>query len=91
MTYYVFVLGTDVGIYYFKAPYQSAHSLLFNVEGYIALLLPVIVIILLVVLVKITQQKVWGVFSKGLLALNILSYGAIMILAFYWGLYNVLG
>lgn len=91
MAYYVFVLSTDVGIYYFKAPYESAHSLLFNAEGYIAFVLPAVVVALLIVLVKIIQQKAWGVFNIGVLLLNTLSYCALMVLAYYWGLYNVLG
>lgn len=89
MMYYVFVLATEINIYYFPAPYKHYKFSMMNIAAYIPFLLLLLIVPLLWINFKIFKEKVWLRFSKWLFTLNNVVYLALLILFAYWGLYNI--
>lgn len=86
LSYYMFVLATNMGIYYFDAPYKVT-SFAINVSSYTPLLLLVGIFPLLVYCIKIFREKKWSIFSKFILTLNILLYLILLSMFAYWELF----
>ncbi len=89
LLYYVFVLATNDGIFYFPAPYKDYKPSLLNIAAYIPFLMLLLIIPLLRINLKVFKENVWRNFSKWLFAVNNLSYLVLIILFAYWGLFNV--
>jgi hypothetical protein len=89
LTYYMYVLATNLYIFYFSAPYQDHPFSIQNIAAYIPFLLLILVIPLAMLNLKIIREKAWPFFSQGLFALNNLTYWALMAFFLYWGLLGI--
>lgn len=86
LIWYLFILATNVNVYYFDAPYKHYSSLLINMSSYIPYLFLIALIPLMVYslrLIKATKNKRW---IKGALVLNNLIYLTLIAGFAYWGL-----
>lgn len=89
MFYYMFVLCTNIYIFYFSAPYIDAHNLLISAASYIPCLILFLIVPLFLLNIKLFIEKIWGRFSKWLFMLNNLVYLTLIVVFAYWGLFNV--
>lgn len=89
LTYYMFILATEIGIYYYPAPYRNYKFGLIDVASYLPYLLLLLLIPLLIVNRKVLKVNVWKTFSKILFTTNIVAYVILISLFFYWGFFNV--
>ncbi len=89
MAYFMYVLETDMGIFYFPAPYKSSSSLLINAAAYLPFVLLPLLFPLCRLNRKVLREQAWHPVSRGLLTLNNLAYSGLVTLFFYWGFYNV--
>ena len=89
MMYYVFVLATEVNIFYFPAPYKNYKPSLLDLAGYIPFLTLLLIIPLLLINRKVFIENAWRKFSKWLFTINSLTYLTLIVLFAYWGLYNI--
>ncbi|MEO8147820.1 MAG: hypothetical protein ABI723_09300 [Bacteroidia bacterium] len=88
MMYYMFVLASEMNIFYFPAPYKDYKFSMLNIAAYIPFMI-LLLIIPLYINRKIFKENAWRNFSKWLFTLNNLAYLALIIMFTYWGLYNV--
>jgi len=91
MAYFMFVLETEIGIYYFPAPYHGHGSVMVDMAAYLPFLLLLLIIPLVVVNTNVFKRGSWRLFSAFLFGLNNLVYIVLIVLFSYWGLYNVFG
>ncbi|NHM07082.1 hypothetical protein G4D82_07600 [Flavobacterium sp. CYK-4] len=89
LMYYMFALSTEIGIYYFPAPYQHYKFGLIDIASYLPFLLLILIVPLLVFCRKLFREQVWTKISRSFLVLNNLFYLMLIVLFFYWGLYDV--
>jgi hypothetical protein len=87
--YYMIVLSGSVNVFYFSAPYKHPTNIFVSLTSYIPFLLLLIIIPFFIGNYRIIKDKSWGIFSKGLLTLNYLTYSILIVLFFYWKFYNV--
>jgi hypothetical protein len=89
MIWYLFVLSTNMGIYYFDAPFQHYSSLAVSMSSYI----PFIILILIFPfsLFTLLYQKCHkiGSWMNVLLLSNYLIYWLLIFSFSYWGLFQV--
>lgn len=89
LTAYLFILATNVSIYYFDAPYKHYNSNLISASSYIPfLLLSTIVPLTLFTLKQIKSVKP-NHLVKAVLISNNLIYFMLIICFGYWGLYSI--
>lgn len=84
---YFFVLTTNIGVYYFDAPYEDYGSGLITISSYIPyvfLLLIIPVGILTFRFIKAPQNKMW---IRSLLLFNNIIYVVALLAFAYWGLF----
>ena len=87
LTFYFFVLATNINIYYFNAPYRHYGSDFITLSSFTPLLLLLATILLIPYTIGIVRNK-WGIAWTSLLAGNACIY-VMSILGFaYWGLFN---
>ncbi len=89
MAFYVFLLSTEMNLYFFPAPYSDGSLSLVTISSYIPFLLLVLIIPVLTINVKILKNSVWHFFPKWVFTLNSTVYLALIVLFIYWGFYNV--
>ncbi|MGV9012359.1 MAG: hypothetical protein ACOH13_07175 [Flavobacteriales bacterium] len=90
MTYYMFKLAMEIGIFYFPAPYREPGSTLLTLAGYLPFVILVALIPMLLLNRKVVKEKAWRGASRWLITLNSTACLALVALFAYWGLYNVL-
>lgn len=88
VSYYLFILATDIKVYYFTSPYEGNYSIK-TLATYIPYLLILIIIPVLLINKKIVQQNTWSIFSKFLISLNSLMYLILIVLFSYWKFYII--
>lgn len=89
LVYYLFVLATNIGIYYFDAPYQHHNSNWISLSSYIPFLLILILVPLSVynlLYIRLNKATKW---ISGSLILNNLIYFILTAAFGYWGLYSI--
>lgn len=83
---YMFVLTTNIEIYYFPSPYVHHSSSLITLSSYI----PYIIVFYLLSIVFLHLRKnyfiSWSRFSKGLLIINNTILASLTLAFFYWGI-----
>ena len=89
MMYYMYVLKTEPGIFYFPAPYKAPGSTLVSMASYIPFLAFLTLIPLLYINGKLFRERVWHPVSRGLFTLNNMAVLGLVGLFAYWGLYNI--
>ncbi|MGX7668681.1 hypothetical protein [Flavobacterium pedocola] len=87
--YYMFVLCTNINVFYFKAPYEDYGSWLITLTSYIPFLLLLLVIPIGKLTFKTCKNNTFNTVTKFILILNLTSYITLIGLFFYWGFYNV--
>lgn len=84
---YMFILSTNINIYYFSAPYKDPRNLLINISSYIPFLLLALIVPLLVINYKVITERLWNNFSSFILSVNNLLYIILIGLFIYWRFY----
>lgn len=87
--YYMYVLCTEIYIFYFSAPYSNPYNIFVTLTSYIPFVLLILLIPLFIINVKLFMMKRWSSFSTFLLTLNNSVYVILIWLFNYWGLYDV--
>jgi uncharacterized membrane protein YhaH (DUF805 family) len=89
LTAYLFVLATNIYIYYFDAPYEHYRSNLISASSYTPFLLLLTIIpftLLTIKRFKSVKTKSW---IKAMLVTNNLIYLMLIVSFGYWGLYSI--
>lgn len=83
---YMFVLATNIEIYYFDSPFVHYNSMLITLSSYI----PYLMVFFLVLITFLRWKKVliqeWSLFSKGILWLNSFLIVCWLFAFVYWGI-----
>ena len=88
LTFYIFILYTNIAIFYSSAPYQDYKFTIQTIAAYIPFLLLLLIIPFLRINFKVFKESSWR-FSKWLFAFTNLTYLTLLILFTYWGLFNI--
>jgi hypothetical protein len=86
---YMYVLIRNEGIYYFPSPYNDGRSIIVAMTSYLPFVLLIAIIPVLTVVVKIYREKKWRWFANYLLGANSIAYIILVVLFFYWKLFDV--
>lgn len=89
MMYYMFALSKEMSIFYFSAPYQHYEFGLLDIAAYLPFLVLLLIVPLVVMNVRLFREKIWNIITKSLFAFNNLICIVLIVLFFYWGLYDV--
>lgn len=81
---YMYVLTTNIGIYYFPSPYVHPSSLLITLSSAIPYLIVLAFIGIGYFFLKNTDRRSWGSFSLFLLMANCLAFSALSVGFVYW-------
>ena len=87
--YYMYVLSSNVGVFYFPAPYQSPANALVSLASYIPLLLLVLILPLLILNYRIFKEHCWSRFASVLFTINNLIYLGLIGLFQHWKFFEV--
>ena len=85
--YYMFVLSTNINIFYFDSPYKSYSSTLVSMTSYIPYVLLAIIIPLIRFNLKLFKEKLWNTLALIILSLNSLLYLILIGFFVYWRFY----
>jgi hypothetical protein len=91
LSYYMFVLATNINIFYFSAPYVHYKFNAISVSSYLPYLLALLIVPALILNWKIFKNAAWGFLPKWMFALQNLTYLFLIFLFAYWGFYDVFG
>lgn len=89
LMFYMFVLATEINVYYFPAPYSDLTFSMTTIASYIPYLLLLIIIPLLIFNKNILKQNTWSFFSKFLISFNSFVYLILIALFSYWKFYSI--
>lgn len=87
--YYMFVLSSNLAVFYFPAPYQSPTNAFVSLASYIPLLLLVLILPLLILNYRIYKEHCWSGFTSGLFTINNVIYIGLIGLFQYWEFFDV--
>jgi len=90
MAYYMIILAREQGIFYFPAPYQSSQFGLIEIAAYLPFLVLLLIIPFVIINISVIKNNLWKTISKLLFTLNNFAYILLIVLFFYWGLYDVI-
>ena len=85
--YYMFVLSTNINIFYFASPYKSNSSIAVSLTSYLPYVLLVIIIPLIGFNLKLIQEKNWNNLAVITLSLNTILYLILIGFFVYWRFY----
>jgi hypothetical protein len=85
----MFVLATNIGIYYFNAPYHHYSDKIISLSSYIPFLLLIVIIPLFRYNFKVIKEKSWSLISSLLFTVNNIIYSILLGAFIYWGLFSV--
>jgi hypothetical protein len=83
---YLFVLATNINVFYFPSPYQSSSKLI-SLASFLPYFISGLGIVLLFLFWKKQHPLSWNRFSKGLFLLNAIGLSALFLGFFYWNLF----
>ncbi|MBN2664587.1 MAG: hypothetical protein JXR68_13140 [Bacteroidales bacterium] len=89
MFYYMFVLATNIDIYYFSAPFKHYSSVLISLSSYIPFLLLVLISPLIRFNYLLFKNNIWSFFSRLIYTLNITTFMVLLLLFVYWRFFDV--
>jgi hypothetical protein len=89
MAYYMFLLGSEINIFYFPAPYTVSGSPVMNAFSYVPFLILLLIIPLITVNVRLFIHSTWGQSAKWIFTINNVTYLLLIGLFAYWGLYSI--
>jgi hypothetical protein len=85
--YYMYVLSTNMNIFYFASPYKSSLSTLISLTSYLPYVLLVLIIPLIKFNLKLVKEKLWNTFALITLSLNSMLYLILIGFFVYWRFY----
>ncbi len=88
LTFYFFVLATNIGIYYFDAPFKHYSSTLISMSSYMPFLLLILTVPVFAYTIRFVRHAGVKAGVKSLLVANNLIYVLSIIAFAYWGLFN---
>lgn len=83
---YLFVLATNINVFYFPTPYQLSSKLI-SLASFLPYFISGLGIVLLFLFWKKQNPLSWNRFSKGLFLLNAIGLSALFLEFFYWNLF----
>jgi cytochrome c oxidase subunit IV len=86
--YYMYVLSSNLAVFYFPAPYQSPTNAFVSLASYIPLLLLVLILPLLILNYRIYKEHCWSAFALALFTINNLTYIGLIGLFQYWKFFD---
>jgi hypothetical protein len=86
---YMFVLATNIEIYYFDSPFVHSNSLLVTFSSYTPYLMVLFLVLFAFLRWKNVYFQEWTALSKGILWLNSLMIFSLIIGFLYWDLFNL--
>lgn len=86
-TYYMFVLVTNMSIFYFTAPYQDASRWTITLTSYLPYLIVLLILPFWYITFKLIRQSNWAKWAIGLVTLNLLAYTVLIGFFVYWQFY----
>lgn len=89
MFYYMYVLVTNMNIFYFAAPYEHFMSNLISMSSYIPFIMLAAMFPSVKLNYKILKEHSWGIFWKFLLTSNNFAFIVLFGLFIYWGFYDI--
>lgn len=87
--YYMFVLNTNINIFYFSAPYKDSYNSLISMSSYLPYVLLAVIIPLLVINYKVIKEKYWSKLAIAVLTTNNLLYLILIGFFIYWRFYFI--
>jgi len=87
--YYMYVLSSNLAVFYFPAPYQSPTNSFVSLASYIPLLLLLLILPLLILNYRIYKERCWSAFASGLFTVNNLIYIGLIGLFQSWKFFDV--
>ena len=87
---YLFILATNIGIYYFDAPYQHYGSKLITLSSYMPFLLIFLIAPLTYYTIRFLRSNGKSIWLKSTLIINSAIYFILLFGFGYWGLFDVL-
>jgi len=87
---YLFILATNINIYYFDAPYQHYSSQLISLSSFIPFILLLIIVPISYYNLRFLKSNTKAFFVKSSLVANNAIYFMLLIGFVYWGLFDVL-
>ena len=85
--YYLYVLSTNMNIFYFASPYKSSFSPIISITSYLPYVILVVIIPLIKFNLKLFKEKLWNSFALIILSLNSLLYLILIGFFVYWRFY----
>lgn len=89
LAFYLFVLATNIYIYYFDAPYNQPDSGFISASSYTPFILLLALVPILPFSFKMWKSPKAGGCLKGLLVVNHIIYGTLIFSFGYWGLFGL--
>ena len=89
MFYYSYVLIRNQAVFYFPSPYHDIRFSLLNLAAYLPFLLLILIFPLVKANVYIFKKSSWKWFFKYLYLLNNILFVTLLLLFYYWGLFDV--
>ncbi|MFT6998387.1 MAG: hypothetical protein ACJAQ4_002148 [Cryomorphaceae bacterium] len=86
---FLFVLATEINIYYFNAPYQHYSCALISASAYVPFLLLIALVPLTVYTARFMKLPKGSAWSKGFLLFNGGTYLVLTVCFFCWGFYSI--
>jgi cytochrome c oxidase subunit IV len=87
--YYMFILNTNINIFYFSAPYYDSYNSLISMASYLPYVLLAVIIPLLVINCKVIKEKYWSKLAIAVLTTNNLLYLILIGFFIYWRFYFI--
>lgn len=90
MSFYMYVLMSSIGVFYFSAPYKDPTSVLISGTSYLPFVVLGMMIPMVLSGIKLIQLKHSSRFTTGIFIANTVTYGMLIALFVYWDFYTVL-
>lgn len=87
--YYMFVLCTNINIFYMKAPYQDYYSNLVSLTSYLPFLLLFALVFISQLTLEAFRNHYFSKLTKSILVLNMINYIVLIGWFLYWEFYTV--
>lgn len=87
--YYMYVLSSNVNIFYFPAPYNDPRNVFVSLTSYVPFLIVLLIIPFSVVNYRLLKENSWSFLARILFTLNNLNYIILIGLFAYWRFYAI--
>lgn len=88
--YYMYILSTNIYIFYFPSPYVDRHNILISLTSYIPYVLAIGIMPLYILSYQIIKKKSWNRWETLFLILNNTLYTILLGFFYYWGFFALI-